>query len=230
MIKDRIGRVMAGIAAIPPIKDEAAFREQVAKDAKDLFSTFTDEENMEIAFAPLVISHVAWHYTDIVLNECVEKRIQITKPLTRAVRTMRSMYESSLQKDLDRKHIENIAKQCDEFMNECAYDFTILWWSVNQALKTLYPDDPFIELRTNTYCAILAIRVLRDHVKRMNEKVISRIPGSLAMPVNPHMKGLEALLDGYMSDFTIDETIHIQRCRAVFMKNINKIEWGVIPG
>lgn len=226
---NKIGSVMAAMhAAIPHIQDETAFRKRVEEESRSLFDAFTDEENMMIAFAPLVISHVAWHYTEIVLQECAEKKIQATKPLSRAVKEMRQLYVSELRKDLNASHVNHIEEQCNEFINECAYDFTILWWSVNQAIKSRYPDCGYIELRTNAYCAIIAIRVLREHVSDMNKFMASRVPNAQQLPIHPHMNGLEILLDAYMSDFTIDETESIMLCRKIFKKNIGKIEWGVI--
>lgn len=114
---------------------ERQFKNLVADNTERMLETFTWEENMMIAFVPLVISHLAWVYADKVMKYCAEHKIPETVKLSRAVKHVRQEYVDSLKKDLDARHIQHIEKQTEEFFKEYTSDFTIFWHCVNSQYK-----------------------------------------------------------------------------------------------
>ena len=70
-----------------------------------MLETFTWDENMMIAFVPLVISKIAWWYAEKVMKYCADHRISEVKKLGRAIKEVRTKYIDDLRKDLDFAHI-----------------------------------------------------------------------------------------------------------------------------
>ena len=118
---------------------EEQFKQDVRESTRKMLNTFTWEENMMIAFVPLVIEHIAWMYADKVMKQCADLHISETKKLTRVVKQIREEYNSLLKKDLDVLHIRRIQVQTEEFCKLHQNDFTILWYCVKNQYRKQIP-------------------------------------------------------------------------------------------
>ena len=97
---------------------EARFKELARRDAQTMLDTFTWEENMMIAFVPLIISKVAWVYAEKALKYCADNRISEFKKLGRSIKELRQKYLDVLRLDLDFTHIHRVNhKPCNSWMN-----------------------------------------------------------------------------------------------------------------
>ena len=211
---------------IPPIFQEAKFKKEVKSDVAQMLKTFTWKENMMIAFVPLVISHLAWIYTEKVLHYCADHRISETIKLGRAVRHIREDYDSMLRKDLDARHIGRIYEQTEQFHEHYANDFVILWFCVDAAYLKQYPDVEYREMRVDAYIAMLMCRFLVKHNKRM-DKIIEAKMGFSQSIKDPNIDKLETCLDAYCGDFVIESTPNIDACMKILEKNINEIDFEI---
>lgn len=211
---------------IPPIFQEAKFKKEVKSDVEKMLHTFTWKENMMIAFVPLVISHLAWIYTEKVLRYCADHRISETIKLGRAVKHIRDEYNSMLRKDLDAKHIGRIYEQTEQFHEHYANDFVILWFCVDAAFLKQYPDVAYREMRVDAYIAMLMCRFLVAHNKRM-DKIIEAKMGFSQSIKDPNIDKLETCLDAYCGDFVIENTPNIDACMRILEKNINEIDFEI---
>lgn len=211
---------------LPPVFTETNFKKQVKSDVHTMLETFTWEENMMIAFVPLIISHIAWVYADKVLKCCAELRISETIKLSRAVKKVHQEYIESLKKDLDPLHIERIEKQSERFYKEYQNDFVILWYCINFEYKRRYPNDRLTAMRTDAYFSILMCRFLVEHNKRMDKLIESKM-GFAQSIKNPYMDKLETCMDAYCGENTIKNTPNINACMRVFQKNLDDIEFEV---
>ena len=81
--------IVNNVNGLPPMMTEKQFKESVRHDTDWMMKTFTFNENMMIAFVPLVISHLAWMYADKVMKYCAEHKIPETVKLSRAVKPVR---------------------------------------------------------------------------------------------------------------------------------------------
>ena len=181
---------------------------------------------MMIAFVPLVISHLAWIYTEKVLHYCADHRISETIKLGRAVRHIREDYDSMLRKDLDARHIGRIYEQTEQFHEHYANDFVILWFCVDAAYLKQYPDVEYREMRVDAYIAMLMCRFLVKHNKRM-DKIIEAKMGFSQSIKDPNIDKLETCLDAYCGDFVIESTPNIDACMKILEKNINEIDFEI---
>ena len=211
---------------LPPVFTETNFKKQVKNDVHTMLETFTWEENMMIAFVPLVISHIAWLYAEKVMKYCADHRIPETVKLSRAVKHVRQEYVGSLKKDLDAKHVSRIEEQTEQFCKLYANDFTIMWYCVNSEYCKRYPDDELLSMRTDAYVSILLCRFLVAHNKRM-DKIIEAKMGFAQSIKNPYMDKLESCMDAYCGEYTIQNTDNINACLRILEKNIKSINFEI---
>ena len=218
--------IMNNINGLSPMMTEKQFKESVRHDTDWMMKTFTFNENMMIAFVPLVISHLAWVYAEKVMKYCAEHKIPETVKLSRAVKHVRQEYVDSLKKDLDARHIHRIEKQTEEFFKEYTSDFTIFWYCVNGQYKKQFPDDIYKDMKTDAFLGVLMCRFLVDHNKRM-DKIIEAKMGFAQSIKNPYMDKLETCLDAYCGNQVIECDTNIKACLKVLEKNINEIDFEI---
>ena len=204
---------------------EARFKELARRDAQTMLDTFTWEENMMIAFVPLIISKVAWVYAEKALKYCADNRISEFKKLGRSIKELRQKYLDFLRLDLDFTHIHRIESQTLQFMDECNYHLTILWYQVNQYIKSHAPEMPHDKMRTDAAVAVLMVRYLKAHNKRMDAIIAAKMGRSQSID-NPQMIALEKLMMQYFPvDFKLETNANLDLCGKIFANNLSKIEF-----
>lgn len=218
--------IVNNINGLSPMMTEKQFKESVRHDTDWMMKTFTFNENMMIAFVPLVISHLAWVYAEKVMKYCAEHKIPETVKLSRAVKHVRQEYVDSLKNDLDARHIQHIEKQTEEFFKEYTSDFTIFWYCVNSQYKKQFPGDIYKDMKTDAFLGVLMCRFLVDHNKRM-DKIIEAKMGFAQSIKNLYMDKLETCLDAYCGNQVIECDTNIKACLKVLEKNINEIDFEI---
>ena len=206
---------------------ERQFKKLVADNTERMLDTFTWEENMMIAFVPLIISKVAWVYAEKALKYCADNRISEFKKLGRSIKELRQKYLDVLRLDLDFTHIHRIESQTLQFMDECNYHLTILWYQVNQYIKSHAPEMPHDIMRTDAAIAVLMVRYLKAHNKRMDAVIAAKMGRSQSID-NPQMIALEKLMMQYFpADFKLETNANLDLCGKIFANNLSKIEFEV---
>lgn len=218
---------------LQPLKAEAfenEFREEVRKDIDKMIDTFTWKENMMIAFAPLMIANMAWTYAEKVTKYCAAHRILQVRSLGRAIKQVKSDYEASLNKDLDWKHIHNIENKTKIFIEENKRDFTILWFSVNSAIKREYPEMEFSDMRTDACICIYLIDFLWEHNKRMDDIITSKM-GPANSIMHPDILRLKTLVDAYLPvNFAIKGREQIDLALRIIQNDVERINFVLSDG
>ena len=221
-IAPNVGNAIKNIQA--PMS-EARFKELARRDAQTMLDTFTWEENMMIAFVPLIISKVAWVYAEKALKYCADNRISEFKKLGRSIKELRQKYLDFLRLDLDFTHIHRIESQTLQFRVECNYPLTILWYQVNQYIKSHAPEMPHDKMRTDAAVAVLMVRYLKAHNKRMDAIIAAKMGRSQSID-NPQMIALEKLMMQYFPvDFKLETNANLDLCGKIFANNLSKIEF-----
>lgn len=209
---------------------EEKFKKESEESFNEIRQNFTFEEHMMIAFVPTIIAELAWIYAEKTLKFAAENRISETKKLSRAVRAVRADYIDFMAKDLDREHITHIQTQSKKLMEECARDFTILWFSVNQELKSKFPDLAHLDMRTDAFISEIFCRCHYEHNKRMTEFIRDKLGHADDAVKHPHLDKLETCMDAFVSDGngdSIEYNHHIELCIKIFEKNLNRIEFNL---
>ena len=206
---------------------EEQFKQDVRESTRKMLDTFTWEENMMIAFVPLVIEHIAWMYADKVMKQCADLHISETKKLSRAVKLIREEYNTLLKKDLDVLHIRRIQVQTEEFCKLHQNDFTILWYCVKNQYRKQFPDDPYVEMRTDAFMSILMCKFIAEHNKRMDVLIATKIQKKTKSIQNPLILKLQACMDAYCGNDVIDKNEHIEAALRILQKNIAAINFEI---
>ncbi len=224
--EDKLYETLKSGEALPPIFREMKFKKEIKSDVQKMLHAFTWKENMMIAFAPLVISQLAWIYTEEVLNYCKEHRIYETIKLGRAVKHIHEEYNNMLRKDLDARHIERIENQTKLFYDHYLNDFVILRCCVDAAFLKQYPNVKYRDMRVDAYIVMLMCRFLVAHNKRMDKIIKEKMSFSQSIK-DPNMDKLETCMDAYCGKFVIENTPNIDACMRILQKNIHEIDFEI---
>ena len=212
--------------SMPDLMEEK-FRKDVKHDIDVMLENFTWKENMMIAFVPLMLADMAWHYADKVMKYCADHKISIVKKLGRAIKQVKTDYETSLNQDLDWKHIDNVRAKSTMFMEENKRNFTILWFTVNSALKREHPDMEYSDMRTDACLCIYMIDFLYNHNKRMDDIIASKM-GAANSIMHPDMLRLKTLVDAYLPEnFAIKDRKQIDLAFRIIQKDVERINFVI---
>lgn len=207
-------------------RKEEQFRQSVHDDVMKRLQSFTFVEHMRIAFAPLVLAHIAWMYTERVLRYAADNRISMFKKLCRATRHVRDEYVSSLRRDLTFADIANIERQTEEFHAEHQNDFTIMRIQCIADLRRMYGNDaPHMEMRADAYVATVILVALDEHNTRMDALIRERMGRCDVTARNPHMVKLRDCLDAFQGEKPLIFGGQVQLCKQIVHKNLATIEW-----
>lgn len=216
------------IVTIPGVPvTEAQFKKQVHDDTMNMLETFTFRENMDIAFVPLIITEVAWHYALKVVKYAADNRIDEVKKLSRTVRTLREEYISTCRKDLDNKHIEKMVKAAENFVSLCSKDFMLLYFSLNNELKKRWADYAFLDMRTDACIAMIVLQLLKQHNKRMNDLMERKLGCDVPSYRNPINDKLWDCMEAYASPCVFKFDGHVETSMKIISNNFNKIDFEV---
>lgn len=204
---------------------EKAFKQSVAKDVEKSTKVFTFKESMNIALVPLIVIEVAWHYASIVLDNAAILKIEETKKLCRAMKFARKAYLVMCKKDLDYNHIKRLNIIKDDFIQKCASDLNVIWFSVSNELKKNYKTIEYIdEIRTNAYMSLLMMDVLDLHNKRM-DKLIKEKMGHCNSYRNPFLNAMREGMRAFAFPADISTKNNVVLSMAIMQKNLAKIDY-----
>lgn len=216
------------IVTIPgvPVTEEQ-FKKNVHDDTLNMLQTFTFRENMNIAFVPLIITEVAWYYAFKVVKFAADNRIPETVKLSRSVKALREQYLSDCSKDLDRKHIDKMEKSAEEFVKLCQTDFLLLFYSLNNELKKQWADYDNLDMRTDACIAIIMLQLLKEHNRRMDKLMESKLGGKVPSYRNPINDKLLDLMDAYASPCKLEFTGNVDTSMKIIRKKFDQIDFEV---
>lgn len=216
------------VSTIPgvPVTEEQ-FKQNVHNDTLTMLETFTFRENMNIAFVPLIITEVAWHFAMKVVKYAVDNRIDYTKKLSREVKALREQYISECRKDLDNKHIEKMEIAAKEFVALCSKDFTLLFFSLNNELKKKWSDNAHLDMKTDACIAVVMLQLLKEHNRRMDELMSSKLGGDVPVYKNPINEKLWSLMESYASPCKFKFEGHVETSMKIIRKKFDQIDFEV---
>lgn len=208
---------------------DAEFRREVHKDSKALERKFSEKEQMDIAFVPLVIETLIWHYADLCLEYCAENRISETLKLTRAVKQLKKYREETILKDLSRKNLEQVKSETQRFVQSCGNDFTILHFTVNREYIKHYPDMAYEQLITYALTGMVLIRFLDHYNAKVFRMVKERLGKENRVDREPSINALYTSFSGFAGNvekFNFEEN-QIVLCMKILNIKLSQIEFNL---
>ena len=211
---------------LPPPNEEL-FKQKVKSDIDRMVNELTPDELKLITFAPRIISEIAWIFTDKVLKYCAEHKIEAVKKLSRAVKYVKDEYYRFMAKDLDYKHIQNVKDEAKRFMDEeCSWNYTTLYYSVDAELKKKYGAIEDEEMRVNAFIVLVQIYFL-ELVNKRGDEILKKKLGMREHIRDPFMDKLKTAMQAYAGNYSINYSNNMQLCVKILENSLNEIEFIV---
>lgn len=207
------------------IAREEKLRKDEAEGTQKLLHSFTFEEHMQIAFVPNIIIHCAWSYADRVMKYCADHRISEVKKLGRAVKELRKAYDYELAKDLDIHHRKQIQEIGDIFMEETAFHFTTLEFSIRNELLKTNSQDRYIDMHVNAIAAMFICDYYEQQAKDMDNLIASRMGKQPNTITNPKVDALRTCMDAYRGEAGIKDINNVEIGMRVFANDLKKVKF-----
>ena len=208
---------------------ETEFKRGVHKDSKALERKFTMKEQMDIAFVPLVIETLIWHYADLCVEYCAENRISETLKLTRAVKQLKKNRENTILKDLSARNLAQVKSETQRFVQSCGNDFTILHFTVNREYIRHYPDMAYEKLVTYALTGMVLIRFLDHYNAKVFRMVKERLGKENRVDREPSINALYLSFSGFAGNvekFNFKEN-QIALCMKILEIKLSQIEFNL---
>lgn len=181
--------------------EKIEFAEKIKQGAKDIQRNFTEQEQINIAIVPMIFNGIAWIYAEKTLQLAASYRIEKLKKLGRAVRMLKEEYKHYISKDLPQKEVFKLEEETAKFVEENTKDFTILYFAINQELKTKFPDYPYLDLRTNAIISMMIISLLDAYNIEMDKMVSKRMRKECVPSLRlPMIDKLYTCMDAYAGE------------------------------
>lgn len=212
---------------VPHYLDEQSFKAAVHLDTLNMLNTFSLQENMEIAFAPLIIAEVAWHYTFIALKKSADRRISKNIKISREIKNLREFYISECSKDLDRSHFKKLDNISEEFIKESSKDIFLLWFTLNTELKKNWYHIKDLDIVTDACVALVILEFLKKYDYNTNKMIAEHSNTIIPIVENPSNKKLNKLLNDFISPAKVVFNQHIEIAIGILNNKIKKIDYGI---
>jgi hypothetical protein len=206
--------------------DEQLFRLQCTADVQKKLECFTMEENLRMAYEPVLIEAVAWVYALRVADYCSTLRVEKYKKTTRLLRELHSLYLSTQAKDLTTMIRQKILDGANEWAQLCARDLSIIWFSVNTALKQHGGLD-HLDMRTDAYICLLIIRLYHREDDRIAETIARRLKQPKKEMPNPCIQSLVLLMRMYLENITPDYSRHEENALGILRNDLQYVNYNV---
>jgi hypothetical protein len=203
--------------------NEMVFQEAVRQSAENMIKNMSHEETVRVGYVPLVINHIAMHYAFLATKEAARQKISKLNPATRAARKIYQRYMDSLRQDLDERHVLTIEKEGERILKTYEWNFTTLYFAVNNQIKKFHADLRYDELRTFAHMSIIAMGVMLWHNGEMDKLVRERIGVREKTLPNPHVAAMGELMKAYIGDALIKYDGAIKTGIEIFKKNISHV-------
>lgn len=207
---------------------EERFQQEVEKSTRMLLDNLTFEEQMQVAFTPLVIHEIIFIYAEKARTYAITNGMDKFKKTSRELQQIRKDYIKEIRKDLDGAHVKKITDNTNVFMEECARDLQIMFFSVNAEIKKRYYDKGDDELYTYICIALLFVRFMYRYVDKMNLLVYKKCKKEDNAEINPYICKLARTLEDYVQNVRVQENGNVKTCFQIFEKNLDSIKYELI--
>lgn len=211
----------SGIMPIPIVTPEMAIAKG-KKVASLMREKLTTDEQMKVAFVPLIIQHIIFDYAGNFTKCAADNKVDAYKKHSRAIRQLHTDILNDMRRDLDGRHMAKIVTESDRFIQACARDMLILYFSVNGEVKKRYPRTN-AELYTYAFITLELIKYMESYVWRMNDFLAEKIGTRDDAVLNPFVADLRKVMRLVVGDMAIDVSGHVATCVKIFDKQIKSI-------
>lgn len=223
-ISELFGNIENTIQSTP----EEEFQQKVKTSTELMLKNLTVEEQMKVAFVPIVINQIIFSFAEMVTNYAATHRLEKFKKTSREIKRIKQDYYSEISKDLDNRHTQKVFDDTGMFLAECESDFNIMFFSINGELKRNYPNIEHDELYTYIFITLLMSKFLDDYIRRTNEIVKEKCKDIGDAVPNQYIFYLARELAKQVKGMTIRYSGNIETCFKIFDNAIKRTKFELI--
>lgn len=204
---------------------ELKLKEDSKRNVKLMRDKLTDTEISLVCFTPMLYAEIAWIYADKAVSCAIRDRVPELKKLSRLMKECHRQYYDMVVSHLEKEYHERMITSTEEFMQSIANDVVILYYSINQNLKTNNVQIVHEEQQTYAVMAMMIIDLLRDHNTKMVMLLRNKIGKCDAWVLDERLacmyKGMYAFA-GVNSKLDYND-VNLKRALAVVEKRVKAV-------
>ena len=175
----------------------------VTLQQEELSNKFSVNELAHQVIMPIVIYNLAIVYTERLLKELADNRIEQTRKLSRVMKDLIQQWRNMLDKNKANDPINIVDHVADTFLLEHSRPFAIFYYSVNSAIKKY---SPFFAYPSISTYAIIALSIINYANKFLNG-VSSAINGKQEYISSPIIDKLKTCIEAAAGNIDIDSIL-----------------------
>lgn len=207
---------------------EERFANSNRRFADRMAKEFGNEELSQIAFVPLILSHMVLNFTERAQDYGKYWHIPETKKLSRQLDAVRGKYNALVAVDLDKIHIDAVRTHTRQFMMANSSEIMNLRKAVKAEIQKRYPQMTHIEMRTDAYTGFIVAQMLRRHNTEMDELIASRLNVVETNIENPFLVVIKAIALKYAGIKEITDSKFLRDCSDLVQKAAKRIVYEVL--
>ena len=193
-------------------------------DPDQLLQLFTPDELLHLIYPPLLATEAALHYATRIADLCAVRRLEGTKKTCRELRDVVRTYKHQQFTDLHAVAFESLQRYFDLFLGHCSSDVQTLWFTVNQELKTRYPELSDYELATE----VMVCMSLADYAVRCDTRTAFALSYRTGLPlggVNYIAASLRTTLKNIVQGLSINGAPMVELSVKVIDNRMKELEF-----
>ena len=196
---------------------------------RNLCSRLSPELQSVVAYAPLVVASLAFHYGDRCRKYVAEHRLSYMRELSRGYDKVKEQWRNLLRTCLDDRHIQFVTDEAEDLLKKHELDFARLWFSANNQFKLRCPDWPHADMRTDALCGQVTIRAYMLMYDRIKLLFIANMmpPSTVSQNGNPIITSrLSFVLKGFSGDLDRFDykDVHIETATKILLNTLDQLK------
>ena len=157
-------------------------------------------------------------------NLCAELRISDTKKTARVLREQFEKFDRDISRDLHGGGYSVLHKEAQKFEEQCAADFTILYYSAMSLLQKDYSHLGYLEMRANAISSMVMIKAFWKVNDWSDDEMIKRFGGNRRF-VDPTMDILYEAMDALACPHKLQFDTNLNNAVGVIFNRLMAVEF-----
>lgn len=209
---------------LPPTTTLIPQREEF--NIPEIMQHLSMQEVLKMAYVPPIIAEIVFKYVDQLCQYCADNRVG-NKKETRALKEAVKEYKYTLYRDIDKRVLNRLLSQVEEFFGLVSWDMTTLYYGVNQALKTQYPELKDYELLTYANMILSLTDYLGHFLVEMGELHLQRTGRRCRTGYDPNISKICKVCNQITKDYRLQYTDNTLLSIKIIGKKINEIDFVI---
>lgn len=179
----------------------------VTLQQEELSNKFSVNELAHQVIMPIVIYNLAIVYTERLLKELADNRIEQTRKLSRVMKDLIQQWRNMLDKNKANDPTNIVDHVADTLLREHSRPFAIFYYSVNSAIKKYSPFFAYPSISTYAIIALSIINYANKFLNGVSSEVKGAINGKQEYISSPIIDKLKTCIEASAGNIDIDSIL-----------------------